>query len=379
MDVRDRLSDLCRGLQERRLLQAFGTKGTKGFRTESLAHRLQERPDRRREAPEELDGDRILAARDYLALLAESETVRKNPMLAAELQAAAEGAEDVIREGPVVRTSDQAFRAELLIQADGSRPAALVRNGSLLRPGALGDFGEQYVLARQTVDRSLRAAGRVDGAGRQVGGGMLVALGDRDEPVVLTAAHVLEEWLEPGDRPRLRSGLVVDFEAEFAAARSNRHRLERLLSRGFDEQSGTDYALLTLGASLDGEPLPPAALVDQGQWRLAAGETIGILGFPARPALPGSSFLPGQVWHDLFSGAWSVKRLSPGRVSAPPADEARQELVWHDATTTVGSSGSGILTFGSGYLAGVHAGGRTGSNRGMSLAAIAAFSRHKFG
>jgi hypothetical protein len=176
----------------------------------------------------------------------------------------------------------------------------------------------------------------------------------------------------------LRPGLVIDFDAEFGGARSNRHRLERLVSHGFDEPSGTDYALLALGTSVDDRPLPALALIDPGQWRLAAGETIGILGFPARPALPQSSFLPGQVWHSLFGGAWSVKRLSPGRISAPPADQARRELVWHDATTTIGSSGSGILTFGSGYLAGVHAGGRTEANRGMSLAAIAASSGHRF-
>ncbi|HEX8534364.1 MAG TPA: trypsin-like peptidase domain-containing protein [Allosphingosinicella sp.] len=379
MDVRDSLSDRCRGLQERRLRQAFGTRGTNGFRPESHAGPGEERADRTRESPEGLDGARIRAARDYLLLLAESSRAREDPFLAGELNAAAEGAEDVVRQGPVVRTPDEAFRAELLIHADGTRPAALVKNGSLLRPEALGDFGELYVISRQTVDASIRSAGRIDASGRQLGGGMLLALEDRDEHVVLTAGHVLDGWLEPGDPPTLRPGLVIDFEAEFGGASSNRHRLDRLLSYCFDEPSGTDYALLALGASLDGRSPPAAALTDPGRWRLAVGETIGILGFPARPVLPSSLFLPGQVWHSLFGGAWSVKRLSPGRVSAAPADQAGQDLVWHDATTTIGSSGSGILTFGSGYLAGVHAGGRSEANRGMSLAAIAARSGQGFG
>jgi hypothetical protein len=295
-----------------------------------------------------------------------------------ELRGAAESAEALIRNGPVVSSAPELFRAELLIQADGTRPAAIIREGSLFKPNALGDFGELYTLSKATADVSLKAAGRIDAGGAQLGGGMIIAIDGADEPLVLTAGHVVALWLDASGT-RLRPGCSIDFNAEIGASQSNRYEMTSIVAWGWNATAGVpDYALVRLGRTIDDDELPAPAVTDQASWKLGAGETIAVVGFPAKPALPASAVGLGTIWHQLFGGAWNVKRISPGRVSNAPADNDSVELVWYDATTTGGSSGSGILTFGSGYLAGIHAGGLVEANRGMSLEAIAAASGRRF-
>ena len=370
-----------RSQAEKRLRAAFAARPQAGFRSEGFEPMAAAPAEAPAEADALVDVPRLRAGAALLELLAvRAEQDRgsvETSVVGDRLRDAAQFAERVVSDGPAVRTVGDVFRAELLIRADGTRPAALVRRGAIQEPDALGSFGELYVLAKASVDPSLQAAGRIDADGAQHGGGMLVSLADSGEPMVLTAAHVVCP-LADGDG-RLRPGCTIDFNAEIAASSRNRHVLGSIALHAFDEAAGIDYALVRLGAALDGASPPAPAAPDRRATALAPGETIAVVGFPARPDLTRDSFAPGSIWHRLFEGAWNVKRLSPGSVRRAPAGTAARELMWYDATTTAGSSGSGILSFGVGRVAGVHGGGLSEANRGISLAAIEAHAARRFG
>lgn len=275
------------------------------------------------------------------------------------------------------------IRVQALIESDGSRPAALIQGGRLLAPGALGEFGSNFAASLIDADAAVAATGRIALGGRQCGSGVLVDLarGNAREFGVLTARHVAQELVGPAGWPAFADAAEIDFKAEIGAGGTARHRLLRVIAAAADPVSGTtlfdawDYALLELGAPLDGSALPAPAPIDLAGFILAPAARAAIIGYPAKPAVATSELAPGGIWHKLFGGAWHVKRLSPA-IILDPATRAGFEtldprMLLHDATTTGGSSGGALLGIGGGALSAIHIGGRPGTaNLAQRLAAV---------
>lgn len=257
----------------------------------------------------------------------------------------------------VRRTERTNFAAELMIRADGTRPASLVRGGRLLAPGQLGPFGQMFERFLPDAAASVRATGRIEREGRHLGSGVLVTHPDGGEPVVLTAAHVVEGFGCEAGR-RLELSLQIDFLGEVGSVGADRHRLGRLLAIGDGAAWPTDYAILELGDSIDGLSPPPPVKVDYDRHAVEPPAQLAVVSYPGRPSGGALALWPELAWRQIFEGIWHLKRVSPAR----SVDGSERPLVHHDATTTEGSSGGAMLSIGSGRLGGLHLGGGAGVN-----------------
>ncbi|HEX4738811.1 MAG TPA: trypsin-like peptidase domain-containing protein [Allosphingosinicella sp.] len=317
--------------------------------------------------------DRITAAVGQLADLIE-ETAPDGTSLPAlhraqdHVELAREIARSLIEEKPLPAKSQVPFVAELMIISDGTRPATMIRNGSVAEPAALGAFGELYSAFLFDAGSSIAATGRLELDGRHVGSGVLVAHPQAGVAAILTARHAAIA-LEGG---RLNGAVAhIDFSGEFRGARANRHVLASPAALGASEAAEEDWAVLRLSGAADpGAVLPAPAAVDRRRDAFEPPRQLAVVSYPGRP--PDLELLRAQsaAWDRLFRGVWHVKRLSPARAVGfgDPRD-----LVLHDATTTRGSSGGAMLSVGTGKVGGIHCGSPApGANWGLSIALIAA-------
>ncbi|MEG9525443.1 MAG: DNA/RNA non-specific endonuclease, partial [Hyphomicrobiales bacterium] len=111
-------------------------------------------------------------------------------------------------------------------------------------------------------------------------------------------------------------------------------------------------------ALLEVEGLPAAAgsllLSGEGTGGLADRD-IALVGYPAEDPRN-----PADEQDDVMDGSFRVKRLAPGKLSAPAEAESFGKLVTalgHDASTLGGNSGSALVDLGSGHVLGLHFGG----------------------
>jgi hypothetical protein len=283
---------------------------------------------------------------------------------------------------PLAATAAVRIQVQALIESDGSRPAGLIKDGFLLEPAALGNFGSNFVSNLIDAPASVAATGRIAAGGRQWGSGVLVSLADGTTGV-LTARHVAQAVTGAAGWDTLAADAEIDFLAEIGAGGTCRHALTHVIAAGPDvitdssRRDAWDYALLGLGASLDGSTPPEPAPLDPNPLILRPGHRLAIIGYPAKPALAPGALGPGSIWHKLFGGAWHVKRLSPAVIldvaSHPDLAGLDGRILLHDATTTGGSSGGAALGIGGGALAAIHVGGREGAaNLALRLADICA-------
>lgn len=276
-------------------------------------------------------------------------------------------------------------RLEALIRSDGTRPACLIKEGGLLAPEALGELGDLYRLDSYRFDEAFAATGRISDGRRIHGGGCLIRIDTGDGIVegVLTARHVAQAIASDPHTLRLALGAAIDFNGEIGSLQPNRHRLADVLVAGSDvidpasAPDAWDFALLRLGEPVDGGSAPPPARMGLQTYLVEENALAAVVSFPGQPPLRPSETMPGTIWHKLFQGLWNVKRFSPARLMPRPVDGLYANLdprmVLHDATTTGGSSGGGLLAVGSGQLAGVHVGGRSATaNLALRLNAITA-------
>ncbi len=262
-----------------------------------------------------------------------------------------------VAQGRIIQVTERVrFAAELMIIADGTRPASLVRGGRLLAPRQVGAFGQMFDRFLTDAASSVWATGRIARAGRHQGTGVLIRHPHWPEPVVVTAAHVVA-GLAAAVAERGPASLEIDFLGEVGAVGSNRHALGRLLAVGDAGGWTTDFAVIELGRPVDG-PLPTPLQVDGDLGSVDPPAQVAIVSYPGVPSGTARAMWPEGAWRDVFEGVWHLKRVSPARAVAGAAEP----LIHHDATTTAGSSGGALLSIGTGRLAGLHLGGEGGVN-----------------
>lgn len=355
---------------EERLRAAFGRREAFGYATEADDYGAEASglskaaPDINAERAE-LDPDRLNTAQMQLGWLVDIARDRwrdgRDPYLSERALSAAEGdallagemADALVQNSPLPITTRAPFVAELMIASDGSRPASLIRNGSLYRPEQLGQFGLLWDHFLPDLSSSIAATGRIEFDGRHIGSGILIRwpLGEH-ETAILTARHVAAPFARAGST-RMSPGLAIDFLGEVGIPGAHRHRLVELLQWGDGAERHNDYAVLRLGDPMDNIAAPLPITVDTDPLHVAARNNAAVVSYPGLPQGAARAMAANDIWHRLFEGLWHVKRLSPAMIM----EGGTLPLIRHDATTTSGSSGGALLSPGSGGLAGLHLGG----------------------
>jgi V8-like Glu-specific endopeptidase len=268
---------------------------------------------------------------------------------------------DALRtEGPAaVLTADAQLGIEAIVSV--ARPALLLQDGSFGDPPPPWDD----ILApyRQAVTSASASVGRIDVTGLSgapyAGTGFLVGA-----DVVMTNCHVARLFSTSGERGEwsLRSGmqpslqLVEDPDARVtdddpgAAA-----RIEAVIG----VHPGLDLALLRITPSEGSDGATPLTLMSESPGSLM-GRTVYLLGYPA-PDPRNNPALQRSVFGDRFF----VKRVQPGALMAPPLGaiirmepcSSRAEpddVVFHDASTLGGNSGSCVVDLETNRVIGLH-------------------------
>jgi V8-like Glu-specific endopeptidase len=268
---------------------------------------------------------------------------------------------------------------EAVVRADGSRPTLLLRDGQVpLDHPMIGDWRDVMTPLRDQIASAASAVCRVQptggSAGRYFGTGFLV---DRDEGLVLTNQHVLEEVLShsstlserSGRDYRIYQGVFVEFCGE---ADSPETKLFKVVEANPTPVEGESLARLDV-ALLKIETLPTSSLLplaleldissEKGDGSLISLCAIGFPGPPERAFGIHDGVDFGWVHHQLFGGRYGLKRIAPGKVHravSTLSDDPKKWVFGHDLTTLGGSSGSPTIAWLDGGRAfGIHFAGLT--------------------
>jgi trypsin-like peptidase len=331
---------------------------------EAVATRLQDNPDEVmvRAFPDSEAGPRSRAIVGPRAGLPPVAAPRLDAALSAErrrlLEVGASALETLRTEGPAAVLSPE---AQLGIEAIVSiaRPALTLRDGTFGDPpppwdGILGPH-------RRSIRTAAMSVGRIGVTGLPqlpyAGTGFLVG-----EDVVMTNCHVarvFSAWGSDGDwsfQPGLQVDLdfLEDPDAQPPDAGSpTRIRIDGVIGI----HPALDLALLRVTpADATAEPLTVMAH-DPGPLE---GRSLYVLGYPA----PDHRNDTG-VQRSIFGDRYFVKRLQPGAAMAPPAHAVipagpcstgaePDDLMFHDASTLGGNSGSCVVDLDTNTVIGLH-------------------------
>lgn len=348
-------------MQSRRHLRRLAVRGG-GLESQGDAADLSR--GRRRESLERLDfrlSALVAGATDPTA--AEAAAAVRSEAEAALDRLAADGAEAAL-------TPAMQVALEAVVEADGSRPVAFLRQGRIdLEDPSLGSWAADAANFRLEIACLSQSVGRVDLPGTLdgfVGTAFVVR-----EGVVATNRHVLEAIARRAPRSagggwELRPGVRVDFGRE--------HEEPEDPVRQFDvagvafagpERIGLtldlaklDLALLELAPKRDAEfPRPLAMSADRSGPRRDS--RLYVIGYPGRPE-PGAEI--DEVLRRLYASTFGVKRWAPGEVDRAlgevEGDATPARSFAHDASTLIGSSGSCVVDLVDGEaVVGLHFGG----------------------
>jgi Trypsin-like peptidase domain len=273
---------------------------------------------------------------------------------------------EVLRsEGPAATLSPE---AQLGIEAIVS----IARPALLLQDGAFGDPPPPWdaILGphRQSIRTAAMSVGRIGVPGLPqipyAGTGFMVA-----DDVVMTNCHVARVFsqLEPGGEWRFQPGLDVnlDFfedpdERLGSAPPAASVRIEEVIGIHRD----LDLALLRTASAEAGDGLARPLRVMSQDPQDVAGRNIYVLGYPA-PDYRNNAALQRSIFGDRYF----VKRLQPGAVMEPQMDATIRlvpcstgaepdDVLFHDASTLGGNSGSCVIDLDSGQVIGLHFAGK---------------------
>jgi endonuclease G len=186
--------------------------------------------------------------------------------------------------------------------------------------------------------------------------------------VVVTNRHVAEEFGRSAgagfafkrNSSGRRVAAYLDWRQEFRQSEESRFRVEEI--RWIEPDGSVDMALLIIsGTGEDGEeaPLPVSLMTSEEIEQRDVGAWIAVVGYPAYDSRNDTG-----DQQRIFDGIYNVKRLAPGQVTA----FAGNELLYHDATTLGGNSGSVVVDLASGKALGLHFGGLEGEHNAAVLA-----------
>ena len=293
---------------------------------------------------------------------------RVDPALAAERKHLLElgvSALDTLRtEGPDAELSAE---SQLGIEAIVSvaRPALMMQDGEFSEPpppwdDILGPF-------RESIKASSGSVGRIGVGGLPhvpyAGTGFLVA-----EDVVMTNCHVARVFAQSGtdDDWSLRTGLEpnLDFRDDPDVERTASAHMDLPINGVIGIHPTLDLALLRVTPADAGDGrAKPLTVMSEDPGPLA-GRSLYVLGYPA----PDRRNNP-TIQRSIFGDQYFVKRLQPGAVMPPqPGAAIRAEpcsmgteptdVLFHDASTLGGNSGSCVVDLDTGQAIGLHFGGQ---------------------
>lgn len=255
-------------------------------------------------------------------------------------------------------TPPQRMSLEAIVLSDGTRNAFYIQDDSLdLDSDALrlGPWEQRARDAINSIEDAARSVGRVDivHLGKNHPAGTCFAIADN---LVATNRHVLEGIAKNSDgawgkwRP-LYDKSVITFKGEKDAPGTDDFEITEVVFAGPDEiglvssAAKLDLAILKV-APISGNPFPAPLLFDASGaasgGKIKTGNRVYVLGFPISPKDEDAQDLAV-----VFGGIYGVKQWSPGKVIVEPgtAEDAKQWMFAHDASTLPGSSGSLIVDF----------------------------------
>jgi hypothetical protein len=333
---------------------------------EAVAKRLEDNPSEvmLRAFPDSEAGPRsraIVGPRAGLPPLADD---RLDAALSAErkrlLEVGAGALETLRTEGPAaVLTAEAQLGIEAIVSI--ARPALILHDGSFGDPPPPWD----HILGpyRGAVRSAAMSVGRIGVPGLPqvpyAGTGFLVA-----EDAVMTNCHVAMLFSRSGSDGEwsFQPGLEVhlDFGEDPDAQRPEPSRGGVRIDGVIGIHPALDLALLRVTPSDSGNRMAkPLTVMSQDPGPLE-GRSIYVLGYPAPDHRNDT-----VVQRSIFGHRFFVKRLQPGAAMAPPTDAlippgpcssgvAPDDLMFHDASTLGGNSGSCVVDLDTNQVIGLH-------------------------
>jgi Trypsin-like peptidase domain len=281
------------------------------------------------------------------------------------LEVGASALEVLRSEGPAATLSPE---AQLGIEAIVS----IARPALLLNDGAFGDPPPPWdsILGphRQSIRTAAMSVGRIGVPGLPqipyAGTGFMVA-----DDVVMTNCHVARVFsqLDRDGEWTFQPGLDVNldfFEDPDARLTSGAPAASTRIEEVIGIHPDLDLALLRIAPAEPGdEPARPLRVMSHDPQDVA-GRNIYVLGYPA-PDYRNDAALQRSIFGDRYF----VKRLQPGAVMEPPVDPTIRlvpcstgaepdDVLFHDASTLGGNSGSCVIDLESDQVIGLHFAGR---------------------
>jgi S1-C subfamily serine protease len=244
-----------------------------------------------------------------------------------------------------------------------TRPVYLVQQSTFTVPP--DDFPDSEEIkarlgaARARLEEIIPSAVRIDLRNHRldwVGTGWMVGDG-----IVVTNRHVANEFASRGNggfgfrqnfgAPPVRAS--IDWRHEYLQSEESSFRVDEVL--WIEPEGSLDVALLRIETQeTDGNRVPRAVdLMTRGEIDAAGvGAWVAVVGYPAQDSRNDTA-----DQQRIFDGIYNVKRLAPGQLTAVVAED----LLYHDATTLGGNSGSVVIGLDSGKALGLHFGGLEGA------------------
>ena len=256
-------------------------------------------------------------------------------------------------------TAGEHPRLEAIIERF-TRPVYLVQRATFeVPPDSFPDSEEiksRVEGAREALEQAIPSAGRIDVRNHRLdwlGTAWMVG-----PDVAVTNRHVAEEFAEsgngaftfkrsPGGGPAVSA--VVDWKHEYQQSEESRFSVKEVL--WIEPSDSVDVALIRVsdeGESGDEQPPVIDLITEEELSDDPTGRWVAVVGYPAY-----DSRNDRADQQRIFDGIYNVKRLAPGKItSKEPTD-----VLYHDATTLGGNSGSVVVDLDSGKAIALHFGG----------------------
>jgi hypothetical protein len=334
---------------------------------EAVAKRFEDNPDdvMSRAFPESQPGPRSRAIVGPRAGMPPMAADRLEAALSAErkrlLEVGASALEILRTEGPAaVLTAEAQLGIEAIVSI--ARPALMLEDGTFGDPPPPWDdiLGPH----RRSIRTAAMSVGRIGVRGMPqlpyAGTGFLVG-----EDTVMTNCHVAKVFSQPGSDGdwSVQPGLEVNLDllenpdaqrADVASSRSMR------IDGVIGIHPALDLALLRVTPPEAGNGMAkPLTVMSQDPGPLD-GRNLYVLGYPAPDYRNDNA-----VQRSIFGDRYFVKRLQPGAGMAPPSDAIlptgpcasgteADDVMFHDASTLGGNSGSCVIDLDTNQVIGLH-------------------------
>ena len=257
---------------------------------------------------------------------------------------------------------------EIVVIADGSRPAIRIKDGKLDPEGLpLGQWEELLNFKESLIISASKSVGRIEipiygDQWRMQGTGFPIA-----PNLIITNMHVVKKLASAIYREG-QWNLNFFYDGKSRIRFGEKHfRIVKEVCIGphpspyTNSVSNMDFAVLEI-ADDEGFGFPKNFGVSSRDGLVENGELVFSLGYPSRP--PAGDVAP-EILERLFKFKFGVLRVSPGDVITTQGDhpiDIEDHLFTHNCTTLNGNSGSPIIRFseneGDGIsVAGLHFGG----------------------